>query len=747
MSKKKKVKTSVSSSPTKNITGAKLKTESAPSFWTNINANILLVFFLSIGIYTNTITHQYAVDDSIVILRNQYTKKGFKGMKGIWTEDTFSGFFGGKRNLVAGGRYRPFSLVTFAAELQLFGKVVKDANGNPKLDADGDINYAGNPMISHLINIMLYGWLCVIVYLLMLQLFNPRRDQSNLKGYFIATVAALLYATHPIHTEAVANIKGRDEILVFLGSLLALYWVLKATINDKKKWMYMLGASVAFTMAIFSKENAVTFLAIIPAALYFFTDQKTKNIVFFTAPFVLITAIFWFGIRSSILGDAADVLGEASKPAVELMNDPFLKIEGNKYVPFTFEERISTVMYTWLEYIKLLAFPHPLTNDYYPKHIRTDQDIIPTYQMGKVLFSFLIHVGLIALMLWGTLRRRHFAFFILFYFATFSVVSNLIFPIGSNMAERFMFLPSLAFSALCAMGLYKLVQGKVNKTHSYSALKIPTYLLIFVCFLYSIKTFSRNFAWYDDYTLFTTDIVNSPNSAKLNNAVSGVLQDKANKTQLLEAKKALLNDALDYSITATNLHPTYNNAWLLRGNANVLLGNIKEIEAGNQNDPNSRNKYYLDALALFDKGIEAYNEVSRLRPDHPDVKRNFSVVYRDRGKLLGQRLNRLDESIQSIEMSLSYSKKDFECFRLLGVAYGMKGLLFRQQNMGQQSIDSQLKAIEYFKEAISMNAFSVPILYNLEVAYRNLGMIEQAEEVNQRWKEINPEYNPMADQQ
>ena len=166
------------------------------------------------------------------------------------------------------------------------------------------------------------------------------------------------------------------------------------------------------------------------------------------------------------------------------------------------------------------------------------------------------------------------------------------------------------------------------------------------------------------------------------------------------------------------------------------------LEGSNKQDQATQSTFYLKALDYFDKGIQAYQEVRRLRPDHPDVQRNFSVVYRDKGKLLGRRLNRLSESIASLEQSLVYSVKDFECFRLLGVAYGMKGIFFQQNNQAASGESSHYKAIEYFEKALEMNANSVPILFNLEMAYRHLNLIDKVQEVNQRWKAIDPNYNP-----
>ena len=123
MSKKKKPKKEKNPSPKKTTANPQVKAskitaassmQTVHPFWTQHNLHLIVIFVISCLLYTNTLPHQYAVDDSIVILRNQYTKKGFAGMKGIWGEDTFTGFFGSKRNLVAGGRYRPFSLATFA---------------------------------------------------------------------------------------------------------------------------------------------------------------------------------------------------------------------------------------------------------------------------------------------------------------------------------------------------------------------------------------------------------------------------------------------------------------------------------------------------------------------------------------------------------------------------------------------------------------------------------------------------------
>jgi hypothetical protein len=98
-----------------------------------------LVFAFGSLLYLNTLTHEFTQDDAIVIYDNMYTTKGISGIKGLFTKDTFFGFFKeeGKAKLVSGGRYRPLTPAMFALEYQIVGK---------------------NPFLGHLINILLYGF-------------------------------------------------------------------------------------------------------------------------------------------------------------------------------------------------------------------------------------------------------------------------------------------------------------------------------------------------------------------------------------------------------------------------------------------------------------------------------------------------------------------------------------------------------------------------------------------------------------
>jgi len=277
------------------------KTKTLPANWAWLGRTRLLaggLFILSVLLYANTFSHDFAQDDAIVITENMFTTEGVAGIPGLFQYDTFYGFFKveGKAKLVAGGRYRPLTPAMFAVEYSLFG---------------------AKPGGMHLFNALWYGLTVVMLYLLLLTIFQSRKSwdsQISLLGiYWIPLLAAFLFAVHPLHTEAVANIKGRDEIITLLGSLTSLWLLFKGgTLRTAL-------AGVCFFLALLAKENAITFLGVAPLALFVFTQTKISDIIKRISPLLAATVVFLI-IRGAILG------WDAGPPSQELMNNPFLKL-------------------------------------------------------------------------------------------------------------------------------------------------------------------------------------------------------------------------------------------------------------------------------------------------------------------------------------------------------------------------------------------------------------------------------------
>jgi hypothetical protein len=401
---------------------------------------LLLLFSFAFVLYGSSIGFDYTLDDAIVINQNQFTKKGLSGIGDILTKDTFHGFFGENKQLVSGGRYRPLSVVTFAIEYAFF---------------------AENPAVSHFINVLLYGLTGVLLFLFLSLLF-PDEDEEPAKWLNVPFVASLLFVAHPLHTEVVANIKGRDEIMCFLGLLGALILLWKY-VQSKKVWALLLGL-ICFFAALLSKENAITFLAVIPLCLFFFTKESAKRITLLTLPFIALAGLFWL-MRGHFTG------GSMNMEVKEILNNPFLYM--------TTSEKYATITYTLGKYLWLLAIPSTLVHDYYYNQI-------PAMHWSdiSVTLSIVLYTGIAFVAIKGMRNKGIAAFGAAFFIITLSIVSNLFFPIGTTMSERFLYISSLAF---CLVAAYYLVKYSQHAKRNWL---IPVLALVLT--LYSFKTITRS---------------------------------------------------------------------------------------------------------------------------------------------------------------------------------------------------------------------------------------------------------------
>ena len=143
-------------------------------------------------LYSNTLSHDYALDDFSLIKENNMTRKGTAAIGEILRSTYRAGYFNTDAQL-----YRPLSKVFFAIEWQI---------------SHGDPEFA--PHLGHWVNVLFYALTGFLLFY-MLTLY--------LRGNLIASfLAASLFIAHPIHTEVAANIKSLDEILCFLFFVLTL---------------------------------------------------------------------------------------------------------------------------------------------------------------------------------------------------------------------------------------------------------------------------------------------------------------------------------------------------------------------------------------------------------------------------------------------------------------------------------------------------------------------------------------------
>ncbi len=626
-------------------------------YWSKINLQALCIFLFGFLLYANTLTHSYTQDDAIVIYENMYTKKGFEGIPGLLQKDTFHGFFKkeGKDKLVSGGRYRPFTPIMFAIGWQFFGD---------------------NPFVGHFMNVLWYAVLGVVLFLFFRVLIV--RDKPTQTNAMLVFFACLFFMAHPVHTEVVANIKGRDEIIALLGSLATAYFVFKPLSNRILNFILVFAL---FFIALLSKENAITFLAVVPLAFFLFRNVSIQRQFFGLMPMIAATAVFLL-LRTSVLG-----LDFGGNPT-ELMNNPYLKVVNGAYVPFSSGEKFATIIYTLGKYLLLLIFPLELTHDYYPYHIP-----VMTFSSWQVWLSLLAYVvvGFFAFFRLG--KKSIPSFSILYFVITISIVSNLVFPIGTNMSERFLFMPSVGFALLLSIMLIKYIFKNLGQTTFYA-------VAFLILFLFSTRTIIRNGAWKDDFTLFQTDVLTSQNSAKVLHAAGGSLltkytEDLANNTQ----DDAMIDKALGYLLRAKGIHPQYRNVYLLLGNAYFFKKN-------------------------FPEAIKNYEMVLNIDPSNQEGGNNLAIALREQGRELGEKQNDLDGSIRYLKRSYQLNSEDPETVRLLGVSHGIAG--------------QTQEALPYFKKASELNPKVAMNWLNLALVYEQLGDVQNAQIYKDKALSLDP---------
>lgn len=626
----------------------------------------LIIIALALLCYANTLTLHFALDDRMVILESKYTLKGgWDSVKAIFTEDTFSGYFGAEHSIVAGGRYRPMSQLTYMIECQLFGKDIKDRIGD--LDDYYNIHNGDHeayfydtplPFVCHLMNLLYFILLCLLIYEVLAKIFPEHEGAKWFQS--LAFFAVILFAVHPIHTEAVANVKGRDEIFAMLGSFFALWCSLKYV--DTRKWYWLVVSLLAFTFGIFSKENTITFLAVLPLTLFYYkNDNKRTADYFITLIPMLIGSVFFIWARYKVLGSM-------------MPPDLTSNILNNPYVHSTRAQQIATTLITWAIYLKLLFFPHPLTHDYYPHQIAITDFSNP--------LVWLILAGCIALVgysIWKLKKKTVPTFAILYFIITFSITSNLLFNVGTFMNERFVFMPSVGFTLLVGWWLYLLSTSKLPALQ-----KTAVGITAVVCLLFGIKTFTRNFTWMDDFTLFLTDVKTSNNSIKCNISAGGSCLQIWKKSHKDRDKR----DAYRYLDKALKLDDHALNAYLLLSELAYLDENpdlaLQAARNANLIDPenpqaqnlmemasNSMKAHELDPVnELLNEGKvdEAWREVNKILEKEPD-----NIVAKNvKGNVLGRGYGRLDDAIKIFEEIVAEHPDFSSAWENMGICYAIK---------------------------------------------------------------------------
>jgi hypothetical protein len=571
----------------------------------------VIIFLMSIMLYANTFKHQFALDDDIVICKNEYVLQGMKGMPSIFSKDLFTSFYNQMNTTaqLSGGRYRPLSVASFALEQELIGKMELpdsitsinddnsrriatnqyldsflktkwDENNNGVGDVGEDLNEDGifndkdtrvkGFQLRHVNNVLLYG-LSVSMLFLFLSTVVFKRNK------IAALIISLLFLAHPIHTEVVANVKSRDEILSMFFMILTLFLVhqLEKKANSMK---YIVWSCITFLAALLSKEYGATLLLLIPLSLYLFSDKKLENSKYINLFIGLgLTFILYLMMRSQ----AGPLIAKNVLQEKEIMNSPYLLA--------TESETLATKIFMLLKYAGLLLLPLSLCSDYGYNSIPYKDFSDPLVWISIFLVLAMAIGGFISLR-----KKSWLSFSIAFYLFNIALVTNFIFNVGATMGDRLVFHSSLGFCMLLGYAIYWVAQ-KINKPNFSILLVLP------ILALYSFKTIDRNNAWKNDITLALTDVKINPNSIALNGNASSRNLDLSDLPINKGNEKKFIQKSIFYGNKALQLHPEFVN-----GHLNIGLAFAK-------------NNQYDSAKVHWDIAFKIY-------PSHPQKELYYNLL-------------------------------------------------------------------------------------------------------------------------
>ncbi|MCB9305032.1 MAG: tetratricopeptide repeat protein [Lewinellaceae bacterium] len=581
---------------------------------------------LGFVLYYNTLGHGYCLDDFSSIKENWVVKGGLKNLGLIFSKEYRYGSWNSPGSL-----YRPLALTVFAIQWQL----------SPD-----------NPYVGHLVNILAYaftGWLLWVTWRRILVKYPP----------VLTALAVLLFIAHPVHTEVVANIKSLDEIMSLMFCTLSLYGIWRYLERDSSPWLVL--SVISYGLGIFSKESAITFLAIVPLTLWFFGDQPDGRIARISGLMLIPAAIFLLA-RYQVI---------ASQTAQETFSilDNFMVEAGRA-------DTLASAFMMCGRYLWTLLLPLSLVHD------MGYQQMVPvSFGDWKALLGFLVYAGMFAWALFNLPKKHFLSFAILFYLITFSLFSNVLITIGTSYGERLLYAPSLGFAFILAYFLCKLL--KVKDTDSIwnpgGKGSVLWGIAGLIMVLYAAKTITRNPAWFDSEALYKADIEKSPKGAKLNYHLALELTKKGvdEKTGAVTDSSWVLKGIERYS-KAIELYPKYHDAYGSRGLA-----------------------YFR--LKKYDQAFDDYQKSLQYRPGDPKVLSNMGFIYFLR--------NQLDKAEEVYRQSIKSDPRFVDARRNLGAVLAMK------KNFPG--------AIEQWEEALKYDPENVTLLNYIGLAYKDMGQPEK----------------------
>ena len=395
--------------------------------------------------YSNSFGAGFVFDNYWVILKDPRIRAATAGnLNLILTQDYWY------RTAIS-GLYRPLTTLSYLVNYSILGS-------------------GGHSAPYHWVNFALHALNVTLLYLLGLLI---------LESGPLALAMAALWAVHPVLTESVTNIVGRADLLAGFGVLAGLLCHIRAA-RGEHGWRWLLGLAAASAIGVCSKESGVILLAAM--AIYDFTYRSPFRWKAYAAAGV--PAAIFFYVHQRVLSALPEIVF------------PFTD---NPLTGADFFTARLTALQVMGKSIALLFWPARLSGDYSYRQIPLFDGRLASW-FDLALLAACVLVGVVCY------RRRKAVFFLIaFGFAAMAPTSNLVIPIGTIMAERFLYLPAIAFAGCLVIGVHHVARRMPRAAWA---------VLGLACAVLAARTFVRNFDWADELHFWTSAAASSPESYK-----------------------------------------------------------------------------------------------------------------------------------------------------------------------------------------------------------------------------------------
>ncbi|MFM7216851.1 MAG: tetratricopeptide repeat protein [Bacteroidota bacterium] len=636
-----------------------------------------IVALAAIILYVQTLPYKYTLDDEVFILNNTTVQKGASGILDLFVNGSLSDF--------GIQPYRPITLSSFSIEKSLFGD---------------------NSTVRHLVNIFAYLFLLQLLFTLLRRLFK------HLHPIYI-TAIVLLFAAHPLHTEAVASVKGRDELFAALFALLAWIRLLPKSDGESVSVNDRIMSTLFFGMSCFSKESGIVFLVLIPLADLLFVSKSLRKSILLSIPLAGMAALYLFA-RQRVNGG---IVVDTDIPVMANI----LNATGS------FGDLWATRATLLFYYVKLLFIPWPLTWDYSFNQIpvQTWTDLLPWLSAG--IYSTLIILAVLQ-------RKKNpvITYCILFFLVASLPTNNLLFRTGSTMGERFLFVPSIAFCiALVTIGL----RWSNVPDNLFPGIKSTKAFLPFIVLLgtFCLGTWARNPDWRNNLTLFESGVKGSPNSTRTHYSLASEYMRQAQKEGDYRKRSDLLSKARSHYEKSIDIYPENYQALYNAGICYSLAGDTtRAIDCYSKTI--GLNSKYLTAMnnmgvlyqsrMEFDSAAKYYLMAYRIDSSQKVAKENLSNLFYNKGIYLSMQ-NRPDSAIGAYRSSTTYDPSNIMALNNMASLFTV-----------QARYDS---ALFYLKMANAVKPGDLFLIENIAAVSLLNREFEQAERFARQGLQLNPQ--------